>query len=86
MNGEISVADFLEENRDEVRFEDGEFIYPEKEIEEPETVYESYTDKTSSGLEKCMAKAYASTVTGGFGVAQAGLKTVYRGLRFLATR
>ena len=85
MTQNISVADFLEEDRDEVRFEDGEFIYPSKEIEEPET-YKTYQKDEVSGLEKRIASAYASTVTGAFAVTQEGLKTVYKGLRFLATR
>lgn len=86
MQEEISVAEFLEEDRDEVRFEDGEFIYPEKEIKEEPAVYETTYESTTSDFEKGLAKAYASTVTGAFGVAQGGLKAVYRGLTFLATR
>jgi len=82
---EVKVADFLEKDRDEVRFEDGEFIFPDKVVEDVDD-YDPYSEKTSSYFDRNMAHLYASAITGSFKVAEGTLKTVYRGLSLLAKK
>ena len=84
-SSEVKIADFLEKDRDEVRFEQGEFVFPD-ETSGQISEYDSYSEEKSSYIDRNMAHIYASAVAGGFKVAEETLKTVYRGLSFLAKK
>lgn len=84
-SSEVKIADFLEKERDEVRFEKGEFVFPD-ETSGQIVEYDSYSEETSSYIDRNMAHIYASAVAGSFKVAEGALKTVYKGLSFLAKK